>query len=189
MPGPTPNPPPTPNTPGGEAFAAKYQLFVPRKDQQDVAQPDYGTDMRAIERWATFLLFGLNKSSSSTTDGLTTLYNDLVALTSYINDNIATEQVGNWIVGGAPPTGTPLTAFSFSASVTFTAGAANISTSGWSHGWTGLVCLYGGASPVTVSINPTGSSLTNITLGGYTSAGGGAPVSGGVDVLIRLVGS
>lgn len=47
-------------------FGKAVSLFIPRKTQNPVQQPDYGTDMRAIETWAKNVIVQLTAGSGIT---------------------------------------------------------------------------------------------------------------------------
>ena len=53
------------------AIPKPFGLFIPRKTQKPVQQPDYGTDMRAIESWAKALVAYVDTLSAG--GGITTI--------------------------------------------------------------------------------------------------------------------
>lgn len=136
--------------------SSPYNLFIPNKQAND--QPAYGTDMRQIE-------IAHNNFAANTTFILDILQNEVHEL--FTDTNIT--QVVSWMVGGAPPVGTRLTAYYGYTNVTLNAsgeGFITIPGGGYTHGYTGFMNLAGTYQPgdlpnVILNLWHDNSSLTN----------------------------
>lgn len=151
-----------------QTFLQKFTLFIPGKSVQDVKQPDYGTDMRAIERWG-------------------------LQVAQYLQ-SVVEQFIGSFhqtplftfpsVVAGSPPgANDQVLGQTFDVSITATAGAATVGISGFHKGYGAVVCASG-TTGLIYTIQPGSSTLTSLALSVFTDAGSPYTGSGGVSVIL-----
>jgi hypothetical protein len=179
-------------------LATRYELYIPRKATTKIAQPDYGTDMRAIENGVNLLVQGvvstvaeLQAQIDTNAGNITTIQGQITTIDGQIttiNNDLAiraTDNIG-YMVGGPPPSGTVLHDDMSVVSVAFTAGVGTTPVTGYSHGYWAQV---GGAdnTGTIVAVIPGSSTLS--TLGVFATAPGGTAYTGTASLTVRIVGA
>ena len=153
-----------------ETFLQKFSLFIPGKDKKEVEQPAYGTDMRTIEQWGLLVAKYIQS-----------------VVAQFINSfhSAPLFNFGNVIAGSVPSANQQLLGQAFTVSFSATSGAGSVPVSGFSTGYSGVVCPSGIVGQI-YTIQPGSSSLSALALSVFTDAG--TPVTGAAAVSVILVG-